>query len=230
MYKRMDRQVVAGLKKIPTYGEVVRFIETDPVKIKMPNRVAELRRWDFRLTQYDNWMEHKTQDEVIRQAQFRQTEDNQPYARPEQRPLDGERPQEPGEYIDRINGQPPAPPPPPGPRDRANDILDALMALPPSAPYHPAPEDGMANALRAAGLPPVIVNPPQNLPQPLDVVDQRMPDDAWVPSPDAEMTQEDRENGFTLRRRDEAEEMQSGGGGYPPAPPGGGAIQRRGRI
>lgn len=91
----MDRQVIAGLKKIPTYNEVVHFIETDPVKIKMPNRVAELRRWDFRTTQFDNWMEHKTQDEVIRQAQFRQTEDTQPYARPEQRPLDGERPQEP---------------------------------------------------------------------------------------------------------------------------------------
>jgi hypothetical protein len=43
----MDRQVIAGLKKIPTYNEVVHFIETDPVKIKMPSRVAELRRWDF---------------------------------------------------------------------------------------------------------------------------------------------------------------------------------------
>ena len=53
----MDQQVIAGLKKIPTYNEVVRFIETDPVKIGYPNRVAELRRWDFRTTKYDNWLE-----------------------------------------------------------------------------------------------------------------------------------------------------------------------------
>ena len=227
----MDQQVIAGLKKIPTYNEVVRFIETDPVKIGYPNRVAELRRWDFRTTKYDNWMEQKTQDEVIRQAQFRQNESNhQPYTRPDQRPYEGSPPEEPWEYIDRSNGQPPLPPPPPppGPMDRANDVLDRLTAaLPPSAPYHPAPQDGMANALRAAGLPPTVVNPPENIPQPLDAVDR------WEAIPDAEMTQEDRDGGYNLRRRagfEERQDMQSGGGGDPPAPPGGGAIaERRGR-
>ena len=42
-----------GLSKIPTYDELVNFIETDETKIKLPNRAAYFRRFHPFMTQDD---------------------------------------------------------------------------------------------------------------------------------------------------------------------------------
>ena len=83
----MEREVkFGGLKGRPSYEALVRFMETDPVKIHMPNRAAEQMRWSFPMTQFDNYGHE--QREVVRQAQYRQGDDHAPPAPPNLRPGD----------------------------------------------------------------------------------------------------------------------------------------------
>ena len=42
-----------GLRRKPTYEEVIDYIEDDPGKIKCPNRQAKLLRHTFQLSQLD---------------------------------------------------------------------------------------------------------------------------------------------------------------------------------
>ena len=75
----MERDIKDGLSIRPSYDQLVKYIEADPTKIKMPNRVADMWRWDFRMTEFDNWgvNDYKMQDEVQRRSQYFQG-DGQP--------------------------------------------------------------------------------------------------------------------------------------------------------
>ena len=43
----------SGLRRKPTYEEVIDYIENDPDKIKYPNRAAKFMRSTFQLSQLD---------------------------------------------------------------------------------------------------------------------------------------------------------------------------------
>ena len=43
----------SGLRRKPTYEEVIDYIETDPDKVKYPNRTAKFLRSTFQLSQLD---------------------------------------------------------------------------------------------------------------------------------------------------------------------------------
>ena len=58
---------LAGLKRKPTYVEVVDYIERDPDRIKYPDRKAQIMRNSFELSQLDGLglLEMDQQNEII---------------------------------------------------------------------------------------------------------------------------------------------------------------------
>ena len=170
----MEREVrFGGLKGRPSYEALVRFMETDPVKIHMPNRAAEQMRWSFPMTQFDNYG-HEQQREVARHAEYRQGDDRAPPAPPNLRPGDPNvfRGWNPGGGPDMMDDDEYGGGPPghhmPGFGPQAfhmpnfappDDIMDHLIqhighGAPPPPPAAAAPPNYLANALAAAGVPP----------------------------------------------------------------------------
>ena len=62
-----------GLKRRQTYEEVVEYIETDPDKVKYPNRAAKLLRNTFQLSQLDGIGKELMEQQEIEEMKERLT-------------------------------------------------------------------------------------------------------------------------------------------------------------